>query len=101
GTLLTGSPGAVSSVPIRVAVSSFFPGGPVPGAEIKVVSDPTFPATAACVPPSVLTNASGVANCNLQFGSATGQGRIKVYVGGNYDVYGPINIQVGTGGGVT
>jgi uncharacterized protein (TIGR03437 family) len=98
GTLLSGSPGSISSIPIKIAMSSFFPSGPVPGVEIKVVPDPAFPATAACST-TVLTDSKGVGTCNLQFGNTVGQGKIKVYVGGNYDIFGPIVISVsGTGG---
>ncbi len=100
GVTLTGSPGSVSSVPVHIAVASFSPGGPVSGVEVRVVSDPALPASATCVPASgsvsgaVLTDTTGNAVCNLKFGSATGNGQIRIYVGAKYAVYGPFNIQV-------
>jgi uncharacterized protein (TIGR03437 family) len=98
GTPLTGDAGSTSSTPVKIAVSSYFPSGPVPGVEIRIVSDPGFPATAACTA-TVLTDASGTGTCNVQFGTTPGQGKIRVYVGGNYDVYGPFTIRVGAGSG--
>jgi hypothetical protein len=98
GTPLTGPAGSISSTPIKIAVSSYFPSGPVPGVEIRVVSDPAFPATAACTT-IVLTDASGTGTCNLQFGTTPGPGKIRVYVGGNYDIYGPFTLQVAAGSG--
>jgi uncharacterized protein (TIGR03437 family) len=98
GTLLTGDPGATSSIPVRVTVSSFFPSGPVPGVSVQVVADPAFPATAACNS-AVLTDSTGTGVCNLQFGNTQGQGKIRIFIGGNYDVFGPFTIQVGSGSG--
>jgi uncharacterized protein (TIGR03437 family) len=98
GTMLTGAAGSVSSIPVQVSVASFSPGGPVPGIAVSVTSDPNYPATAACTGP-VLTDAKGNAVCNLQFGNTTGQGKIKIHVGVNYDVYGPFSIQVNQGSG--
>lgn len=100
GTVFTGPAGSVSSIPIQVAVGTFSPGGPVPGVDVRVVSDPTLPASAACVtspgnqPGSVMTDSTGKATCNLQFGSTTGQGQIRVYVGDKYSVFSPFTIQV-------
>jgi hypothetical protein len=75
GTRLTGSPSSISPIPVRVAVSTFFPGGPVPGAEIRVESDRLFPPPRPTPTASVLTNASGIGVCSLQFGNTTGQGK--------------------------
>jgi uncharacterized protein (TIGR03437 family) len=65
----------------------------VQGVEVRVASDPNYPASASCVG-SVLTDAKGNAVCNLQFGSAEGAGRIRIHVGNNYDIYGPFALQV-------
>src|SRR5262245_17245539 len=97
GTPIIGDPGAVAATPIKIAVSSLFPGGPVPGVEIRVVPDPDFPVTAACSTP-VLTDSKGVGVCNLLMGTTSGQGKIRVYVGGSYDIYGPFVIQVSGNG---
>src|SRR5262249_54198614 len=98
GTLLSGDPGTIFSTPVKISVSSFFPGGPVAGAEIRAVADPAFPATAACTN-AVLTDATGDRVCNLRFGSTSGAGKVRFFVGGNYDVYGPYSMLVGPGTG--
>ena len=94
GTLLAGAPGSVLATPVRINVASLSAGGAVPGVEVRIVSDPDYPATAACVGGSVLTDANGNAVCNLQFGPATGAGKIRIFVGGGYDAYGPFALQV-------
>ena len=102
GTLLTGAAGSISPIPVKVGVGSVSGGG-VQGVEVHIVSDSSLPATATCVtspgnqPGSVLTDASGNAVCNLQFGSVTGQGRIRVYIGNKYSAFGPFIIQVSAG----
>ena len=97
GTLLTGASGSVYGTPVRINVASISAGGTVPGIEVRITSDPAYPATAACVGTAVLTDTNGNAVCNLQFGNTPGAGKIRISVGGNYDVYGPFALQVTPG----
>jgi len=98
GTLLSGAAGSILATPVRINVASISAGGAVPGVEVRIVSDPDYPASASCVGNSVLTDANGNAVCNLQFGVTPGAGKIRIYVGGGYDAYGPFALQVTQGG---
>jgi hypothetical protein len=104
GQQLIGPAGGISAVPLSVTVISALGAG-VPGVAITLTTDdPAGGPTVACqtqagqAPGVALTDATGTANCNLQFGPVIGNtGTFKVVVGGGYLTTAPLNFTVTVG----
>jgi hypothetical protein len=88
---LFGRAGQTVSGALQVGV--FTAGGPqigqaVPGVGVRIatpIDDPNLGPTASCVGGTVLTDASGIATCDVLFGPKIGEEQLNIYVGG-YDV---------------
>jgi uncharacterized protein (TIGR03437 family) len=75
-----------SGVVVRViSLSGFQAGQPIPNVGLRIVNadDPTSPPVAVCTPPdgTVLTDATGLARCDLRVGTTLGMTRIAGLVG--------------------
>ena len=86
---ISGTAGGTGSPPVQVQVIDFA-GQPIPNVSVRLIPSPNYTpgATAACAtgagadPGSVLTNATGVANCTPTFGPVAGIGTYSILVGG-------------------
>ena len=99
GITLTGSPGSISSIPVGSRYPPFSRAGRYrSGDQGGIGSD--FSRHGILLSgqrADQLLRSSAHVTC--VFGNTIGEGKIKIHVGNNYDVYGPIHIQVGSGPG--
>jgi adhesin/invasin len=103
GTSITGRTGETADVALQVAVRSITGLG-VPGVEIRLVpTDANNPTTVTCAPTAnaapntALTDATGIATCNLIFGGRPGAGSFTVKIGGNFAETNSINFTATVG----
>ena len=101
GVELVGQAGAIikGAIQIRVvATSGFQSGQPIPNVGLQaktLINDPLLGPTAACVGGIVLSDATGLATCDLQLGGKLGRDNLVVSVGSAQSLGGAgINIRV-------
>jgi len=109
GTQYRGTAGSIAATPIQFMINTFS-GTPVANVSVRLVPAPQTPAgspTATCVsqagadPGTVLTNAQGIATCNVLFGSTPSPNpnayvQFQVLVGGVVNPQYSLNVN-GTG----
>jgi len=83
---VSGPAGQQGSVQVTVRIKAISGSGQgVPNVAVSVGPDiPSNPATIGCSGGTVLSNSSGVANCNLVYGGKIGTGSFTVAVGNGY-----------------
>ncbi len=102
GPKLSGISGQTSSTPITINVGSPYY-GPLPNVQLRLQSNTANGPTVTCAtqagqqPGTVLTDKNGNATCNPVFGGIAGTGTYTIWVGDNYNYFGPDSLTVTTG----
>jgi hypothetical protein len=102
GDVLSGASGSISSTPIRVNVYGIHNAGlqQVPGCAVRLIPDNPSGPSVACAAGTGVTDANGIANCQVVFSGSTGSSIFSVEIGGGFRTFSPFRFTVtqGTGG---